>query len=348
MSSFFDLERIRKSRETLENIHDQQVANSRLDFSFLGILVLAATIATLGLAADSEATIVGAMLISPLMKPIMALSYGVAMGDWSLRFRSIMTLLAGILITLLTSSAVENLLSLYEPTDMILARTQPSLIDLCVAIAAAGAGALGATRKNISEALPGVAIAVALVPPLCVTGIGLSVGSWTIALGSLTLFSVNLVAIVLVAAIIFMVEGVGNFKRAIIAMGVIIVSVAAFAYVLTGTQRNLVREDEAHEVIEGFLRESYIQDRIAHPGDLNRVLVTDYPDHVYVFAEVKSSPEKFTQKEIEELHRRLTVKLEHAVNLKVLLVHANELKVYTRELPKGVNPDYGIDILVPK
>lgn len=339
---------LRKSPELLTSVHDEQTANSKLDFTFVFVLVLAASIATLGLAANSEATIVGAMLISPLMKPIMALAYGISVGDRSMNLRSLRTLFVGILITLTTAAVVENLLSLYEPTDMILARTSPSLIDLCVAIAAAGAGTLAATRKSISDTLPGVAIAVALVPPLCVTGIGLSVMSKTIALGSLTLFSVNLVAIVLVASSLFMLEGVGSPRRALPVLAAVVVVVAGFIYVLSDSQNRLRQEDIAHEVIETFLRESYVRDRIAHPGDLNRVLAEGYDDHLYVFAEIKAAPEKFTQREMDELHRRLSEKLETAINLKVLLVESKELKVYSSKLPEGMNTDYGIDILLPK
>jgi uncharacterized hydrophobic protein (TIGR00271 family) len=340
--------RFKKSPETLKEIHESQIANSKLSGPFVIILVLAASIATLGLAGNSEATIVGAMLISPLMKPIMSLAYGISMGDQALNFRSIRTLLAGIAITLLTAAAVENLLSLYEPTDMILARVSPSLIDLCVAIAAGGAGALGVTRRSISEALTGVAIAVSLVPPLCVTGIGLSVLTSTIALGSLTLFAVNLVAIVLVATCIFVIEGVGSPKRALPSLSVVVIAVAGFVYLLSGTQDNLRQEDIAHEVIESFLREGYVRDRIAHPGDLNRVMVKEYDDHIYVFAEIKAVPEKFSQQELDELHQRLSQKLERAINLKLLLVHSNEVRVYSRNLPEGVKTDYGIDILLPK
>lgn len=346
--SLFGLLHLRYSPEQQKRVHDEQVANSQLDFTFVFVLILAASIATLGLAANSEATIVGAMLISPLMKPIMALAYGISIGDWTLNLRSLRTLVAGILITLVTAAVVENLLSLYEPTQMILARTSPSLIDLCVAIAAAGAGTLAVTRKSISDTLPGVAIAVSLVPPLCVTGIGLSVMSSTIALGSFTLFSVNLVAIVLVASCLLMLEGVGSPRRALPSLAVVLLVVSGFVYVLSKSQDQLRQEDEAHEVIESYLRESYASERVAHPGDLNRVLAEGYDDHIYVFAEIKATPEKFTQRQMDELHRRLSARLGTAINLKVLLVHAQELTVYTSQLPEGVKTDYGVDILVPK
>lgn len=348
MTPLFPLERIRRTRESPDIIHETQVANSKLDFSFGGILVLAASIATMGLAANSEATIVGAMLISPLMQPIVSLAYGVATKDLALKIRSTITLGIGILITLLTAALVETILSLYEPTEMILARIQPSLTDLSIAIAAAAAGAFGATRKNISSALPGVAIAVALVPPLCVTGIGISVGSTTIAIGSFMLFSVNLVAIVLIAACVFIVEGIGNFLRALPSMGLILATIVGLSYWLAPSQDSLRRKDQAHEVIENFLRETYATDLAAHPGDLNRVLVTDYPDHVYVFAELKGSQEKFTQDKMEVLHDRLARRFHRDVNLKVLLLHSNELTLYTKKIPEKLGPDYGLDILLPK
>jgi uncharacterized hydrophobic protein (TIGR00271 family) len=346
--NFLNRESIRKSRRNPVDVRAAQEANATFDLTFISILVFASSIATLGLASNSEATIVGAMLISPLMRPIMALAYAVAVGDGRMKRKSLLTLSGGILITLLTSAVVENLLSLYEPTNMILARIQPSLVDLSVAVAAAAAGTLAATRSNVSDALPGVAIAVSLVPPLCVTGIGISVGSSAIALGSLTLFTVNLVGIVLAAATIFVLEGIGGFFRSIGSLAIILISIVSLGYFLGDTQTKMLQEDRAHDVIEDYLKESYVRDRIAHPGDLNRVMVMDYPDHVFVFAEIKSMPEKFTEAEMTELHKRLTSSFNQDVNLKVLIVHANETTFYTRPLPTEVGVDYGLDVLVPK
>lgn len=142
-----------------------QVSYSALSLQFLLILGLASTIASLGLMADSAVAIVGAMLIAPLMRPILAIAYGVVTGNPRMLSRAVVTLSIGVLTTVLLAWLMEQLLGLREPTTEILARTRPSMIDLGVAVAAGIAAGLASVRRNVADTLPGVAIAVALVPP---------------------------------------------------------------------------------------------------------------------------------------------------------------------------------------
>ena len=143
-------------------------------FRFYLMLGLAAAIATLGLIANSSATIIGAMIIAPLMNPIVSFSYAMVKLRHQLLGKSALTLLTGIFWVILVSFLITELIGIRIASSEILARANPNLLDLAVAMASGTAGAFALTRRSIGNALPGVAIAVALVPPLCVVGIGIA------------------------------------------------------------------------------------------------------------------------------------------------------------------------------
>lgn len=335
-------------RESEPALLQSQIAYSALSRQFAITLSLATLIAAFGLMADSTVVIVGAMLIAPLMKPIMALAFGVVISNRRLCVRSLITIAVGILATILVAMISEAALGLREPTTEIMSRTQPTLIDLGIAIAAGVAAALASTRRNVADTLPGVAIAVSLVPPLCVAGIGLSIGAWTIAEGAAMLFAVNLVAIVLAATAVFLVEGFGSLRLAWRGIAIFIVIAAALSSPLDKALNTLRADDLAQKVIEDYLHEQYLINEIVHPNDLSRLSTIMAPDHVFVFLEVKSPEEILTDAEGEELHRRLTTAFKMPVNLKVQLLLSKELKIYASRLPDGSMPDYGRSDLIPR
>ena len=176
-------------------------ADPKIDFFIM--IGLSAAIATFGLLQNSAAVIIGAMLVAPLMAAIFGLSLSVVRGDVRLLRRAASALVRGIAL----SVAVSTLLTLIMPATTlyseILNRTQPSLLDLGVALASGAAGAYALCRKEVSAALPGVAIAAALVPPLAVAGIGLARWEGSIAGGAMLLFFTNLVAISAAGGLVF-------------------------------------------------------------------------------------------------------------------------------------------------
>ena len=176
---------------------------------WLGI-VFSAGIATFGLIQDSPAVIIGAMLISPLMGPIMATGLGLAVGDFYLALKAILNLLASILVAVGLSAAIVWLLPFHSATTEILSRTDPTLLDLGIAIFCGLAGSVGVGRAGEAglAALPGVAIAVALMPPLCSVGFGVGSGlNARIIGGAGLLFLTNLVAIIASAFAVFLLIG---------------------------------------------------------------------------------------------------------------------------------------------
>jgi uncharacterized hydrophobic protein (TIGR00271 family) len=221
---FFRWEPSVPPRELAKDMED--AAAPSVDFYLL--LVLAAIIATLGLIADSAAVIIGAMIIAPLMNPIVAFSYALARRNGRLFISAALSISTGIVIVILVSWSVTRLLHYQLLGPEIFARGTPNLIDLGIAIAAGIAGSVAWSRRKIALALPGVAIAVALVPPICVTGIGLALGDAglmdgapeTVAnntgfeAGSFLLFLTNFTAMIFCGSLVFLVQGYGRWKGA--------------------------------------------------------------------------------------------------------------------------------------
>lgn len=172
------------------------------------LLVLSTIIATAGLLSDSAAVVIGAMLVAPLMNPVMSAAGAVVMG-WSGRFYGALwlVLLMGLGALLLSSALTLISPELVFLPEQVLARTRPTYYDLLIALAAGSAGAYTITRKETS-AIPGVAVAVALLPPLASAGILLTTAEHELALRALVLFLVNLIAMVLSGALTFIAVGV--------------------------------------------------------------------------------------------------------------------------------------------
>ena len=189
----------------LEHVHEGGELGPRYAF----MVVMSCGIAALGLLQDSAAVIIGAMLISPLMGPIINLGMGLATFDLRTVRESLRTLGAGVALALAIAIPLVWLSPLQEATGEILARTRPTFFDLLVAVLSGLAGAYATiTRKG--ETIVGVAIATALMPPLAVVGFGTAVGNWDIARGAAFLFMTNLLAIALSVTIVARWYGFGG------------------------------------------------------------------------------------------------------------------------------------------
>jgi len=182
------------------------------DISFWLEVIFAAGVATLGLVLNSPAVIIGAMLISPLMGGILANGLALAMGDIVLAIRSLVNLTLSSTLAVFFALGLVILLPFQEITSEIAARTQPNLLDLIVALFSGAVGAVATCKqiKGVAASLPGVAIAVALMPPLCVVGYGIGTAlssghgeGWVLARGAGLLFFTNLVAIIFASLIVF-------------------------------------------------------------------------------------------------------------------------------------------------
>lgn len=180
--------------------------DSMPDTYFYIMVVLSCTVATYGLLSNSTAVIIGAMLIAPLMNPILGGGLALITGNNVLLRVTIKAELIGAIIAVTLSAVLTLLLPVSELTSEILARTEPTLIDLIIALASGAAGTY-AICYRAGATLPGVAIATALMPPLCVVGITLAKQEYHMAGGALLLFIANMVAINVIAIIIFKLSG---------------------------------------------------------------------------------------------------------------------------------------------
>lgn len=201
------------TRQERKEIVEEITASASPGFDFYLLVVLSCSIATMGLITNSPAVIIGAMLVAPLMSPIIGLGLGSIMGRGKLVESSLTGLLIGALLAVLLSAVMtvvnRNLpfVVLQELPSEVVARTRPSPIDLVIALAGGLAAAYAMTRPKISAALPGVAIATALMPPLCTIGIGLALGRLEVAGGATLLFVTNAITIAFAAALVFFLQG---------------------------------------------------------------------------------------------------------------------------------------------
>lgn len=185
---------------------EEIVSNIRRDVTFKGTnlwtLIFAILIASIGLNVNSTAVIIGAMLISPLMGPIMGIGLGIGINDFDLVKTGLKNLAIAAVMSIITSSLYFSITPLHDANSELLARTNPSIWDVFIAFLGGLAGIVAGTRSQKSNVIPGVAIATALMPPLCTAGFGLASGSMIYFLGALYLFFINSVLICIATFII--------------------------------------------------------------------------------------------------------------------------------------------------
>lgn len=237
---------------------------------FWALLMMAAAIATFGLYADSVATVIGAMIVAPLMLPIMGLAFGISIGDRRAIATSILVALGGIATAVLVGYLLSFIMpDAFDPTinGQIMARTSPRLVDLLAALATGLAGAFAIGRRDVSDTLPGVAIAISLVPPLANVGILLGAGRLDLAAGSLLLFGTNYFAILLTGSFVF---GLMGFPKAalegttprikhaaiVIVVVMIVVISAPLGYSSLRVYRNHAAEERVADATTSWLKGS--------------------------------------------------------------------------------------------
>ncbi len=185
-----------------------------IDTTYLVLVFGSCAIATFGLLANSAAVIIGAMIIAPLMLPIRCMAFGALEGEPSTVEKGALAIAVGTVIAILMACSIGFLSGIAEYGSEVWARSQPNLLDLGVAVTAGGISGFAKIQPKISSALAGTAISVALMPPLCVIGLGLAHADWRLSLGAALLFATNLLGITLSCMIAFLFAGYTPILRA--------------------------------------------------------------------------------------------------------------------------------------
>lgn len=279
-------------KETFIAIHE----NAQSTESYKVLMVLSTLLATIGLFANASPVIIGAMILAPLMSPIISLSMGVLRQNIDLIAVSSRTLLIGIGLAMFFGTVLTWLIPLTMMSPEIQARLSPNLLDLGVAIFSGIAAAYASARSEVAKSLAGVAIAVALVPPLAVAAIGIGWWEWYIFWGAFLLFLTNLVGIVLAAAATFLLMGFSPFHLAKRGLLISAVFVGVVSIPLVLSFNGLVQKQRTTTVLQQLVFDDIkLRDIQVISNDGHRIAVKLVANRILQIddiAQVKSKMEK--------------------------------------------------------
>ncbi len=216
---FHNFQNRRLPTQEIEEIRKALLEESTTDNIYLVLIVGSCIIATLGLLSNSAAVIIGAMIVAPLMLPIRGIAFGALEGNVVLFRKGFTAIIIGTILATALAGFVGLLVGLPQFGSEIISRSRPTLLDLGIAVAAGGISGFAKVQPKISGSLAGTAIAVALMPPVCVIGLGLSQGNWSLSIGATLLYLTNLLGITLSCMFAFLLSGCTSFKRARKALG---------------------------------------------------------------------------------------------------------------------------------
>lgn len=312
----------------LENLSPEQQEQARSNLENAGLpssryyilTTLGIIIATFGLILNSPAIVIGAMLVAPLMLPILLLSLSIVTGRTRLLFKTLESLVKGIVLSVIISTFITLLVPIYEIPSEVLARAQPAILDMFIALAA-GAAAMYAMIKKDSATLPGVAVSVSLMPPLSALGIGLAMRNISIAAGAGLLFLTNLVAIVFSGAIIlllFKFKPYAKTREGVLKQGAIInvVLIAILSIILTSSFVKVsATEKQKHAVKDELSRQLQALEK----GELESFTIENRHGQLQISARILSST-NLTAEDMEILTNALAFRLEKSVNLQATVI----------------------------
>jgi len=293
-------------------------------FDYFLLVVLSSAIATLGLINDSPAVIIGAMLVAPLMSPILGVGLGSIIANTRLARDSISALIRGAILAVLLSSLI-TLSNIYLPfvpslIDIpreVLSRTQPTVNDLMIALAGGLAAAYSLSQPHLSAALPGVAIATAIMPPLSTIGIGIALGRWDIAGGAALLFLTNAITIAFAATLVFFLEGFvpryqrtnGKLPKTLLITGVL-TAIILIPLIIVGAR--LFNQAQENRIINNVINTELAEIGNAELVDLS-IIRTD--NNNFQIEMTVQSNINLTQSQVVDLQEALVLQLDHPVAL---------------------------------
>ncbi|MEL6937602.1 MAG: TIGR00341 family protein [Cyanobacteria bacterium J06598_1] len=292
--------------------------------SYYIMLFISGVIAALGLLADSTAAIIGAMIVAPLMGPIVAMAFAITIGNRRLLKQAGLSVLTGSLLTIFTAYLICEILGIATLNSEILQRTQPTLIDLVIGLAAGAAGSFAKTRREIADALPGVAIAVALVPPLSVIGIGIALGSQSVTVGSTLLFLTNLGGIILSSGLVFIWQDYGSVRRAKKGLTASTIVVLLLGIPLGFSMRDLIIEEKTRSLVSKLVRE---ETHTFKDTDVRKLSVDSRGQDLAVTLEVAAPEGAVSPTQVDLVHKFLESELARPISLDVSIFPVQEYSI---------------------
>lgn len=237
----------------LHQLQADLLQESVLDASYMVLIVGSAAIATFGLLTNSTAVIIGAMLIAPLMLPIRGLAFGALEGNVKLVRRGFGSILVGTTLAILLAWILGLVVGIPSFGSEVLSRSEPTLLDLAIAVAAGGISGYAKIQPKVSESLAGTAIAVALMPPICVVGLGLAQRDSSLTIGATLLYLTNLLGITLSCMLTFLAAGYTPFKRAQAALAWTIGFTGILVLPLSVSSAELIRQTRLETSLKSAL-----------------------------------------------------------------------------------------------
>ena len=308
--------------------------SARTDTDFYIMMILAAALAALGLRLNSPAVIIGAMLVAPLMSALVGVGLAIVQGDSTLLRLSVRTLLIGILLVIGVSALVGVLMPDAGITAEMASRSSPTLLDLAVALVSGAAAAYALARDDVASALPGVAIAVALVPPLATIGLGAVAADPKVTFGATLLFSTNLVAIVAAVALVFLWMGfhpdireelrARTFRGGLLSTGVLLLVITALLALLSvSSVRQTTEQRTARTAIESQV------ERMGQEITLSDWELDTSRGQAAVVQITLETSRDISQSEIDQFARLAEAYLDRPVSVQVTLVRVEQMVACT-------------------
>lgn len=311
----------RLDRDRVNEIVTDVMSGSKPEARYWVMLALSTTIAAYGLLANSAPVVIGAMIIAPLMGPILGTALGIVSGQQKMLRLALTSELLGVLLVVGVSWVIGIAPLNIGISQEMLARTSPTLYDLLIAIAAGLAAAYASVNSRVGSSLPGVAIAVALVPPLASAGLLLALGNWDLAGGALLLFLANFLAIQIAAGFVFSIFGVSEYRfrqdrfsvSVLLRMSPSIIGMAAIGVFMTITLSNIIREKKFDQTVFSVLHQEF---STTTGGFLSEIAEKKRTSDGYEIVAVVLTPRPFTPAQIS----RAQAKLEQATGEDIHLI----------------------------
>jgi len=304
-----------RQSKIIQEINDRAIP----DLGFMLLTIFSTLIVAFGLIIDNSAVVIGGMIISPLLWPILALSIAVIKGRIKALKKNLFTLLKVTLVIFLVAFVVGIFSPFLGESNEVLLRTEPTLFELFIALAAGFIGTFAVAHPRLSGALAGVVAAVALVPPLAVMGILFAEGNLTLATGAALLYFTNLIAITLAAVILFLVVGIKfstrekSKDRAVSNISWFVIFLIIVAIPLTLVMRGAIHENKqasiVREVIEGYMVNTKVTS-----------LDIDYQGEIISIQTTLNSTFEITSRHVDRLTDILKDKLDSSVDLTINVV----------------------------